>query len=129
MFQFRAMSRVLLASLACGIGGCYVPNGGWTLRSGIDLRTHKKPAIFTEMVDTHWDEWNRVAQMNAAYGASPGDSCPPVENLPPGTTIISSTANSSDTPDSKVVQTSQSDSSSKEPMPKASKPTGAWLFR
>jgi len=127
MFQFRAISRVLLASLALGIGGCYIPNGGWTLRSGVDLRTHKKPSVFTELVDTRWDEWNRVAQMNSAYGTSATEICPPIEGLPPGT-VISPTITKADSDDSRVVQTSQV-STSKAPAPKPAKPTGAWLFR
>ena len=128
MFQFRAVSRVFLASLACGIGGCYIPNGGWTLRSGIDLRTHKKPACFTELVDTRWDEWNRVAQMNSAYGMGPNENCPlPPEGLPPGT-VISSDTEQKESDESSVVQTSQK-SSSKAPAKRAAKPTGAWLFR
>lgn len=64
--------------LACGLlfvgaaTGCYVPGGGWTMRTGVDFRTPRKPGCYVEMVDTRWDEWNRVAQMNA-YGGS----CPP----------------------------------------------------
>lgn len=63
-----------LATMLTGIGmitgsaGCYVPGGGWTLRSGIDWRIGHKPAAFVEMVDTKWDEWNRVSQMNM-FGA------------------------------------------------------------
>jgi hypothetical protein len=59
-----------LAMVAC-VSGCYIPGSGWTLRSGIDLRTHRKPAVFAEMVDSRWDEWNRVAQMNAMGGGCP----------------------------------------------------------
>ena len=59
-----------LAMVTC-VSGCYIPGSGWTLRSGIDLRTYRKPAVFTEMVDTRWDEWNRVAQMNAMGGSCP----------------------------------------------------------
>src|SRR5204862_78913 len=46
------------------LSGCYVPGGGWTLRSGVDCRTCRKPALYMEMVDTRWDEWARVAQVN-----------------------------------------------------------------
>ena len=54
--------------------GCYVPGGGWTVRSGIDLRTCRKPALYVETVDTRWDEWNRVARHN--LGCAPGYPAP-----------------------------------------------------
>jgi hypothetical protein len=53
---------------ACALSGCYIPGSGWTLRTGLDARTARKPALFVEMVDTRWDEWNRVAQCNVAGG-------------------------------------------------------------
>jgi hypothetical protein len=45
--------------------GCFVPGGGWTMRSGVDVRCLKKPAVFVELVDTRWDEYNRIAVMNS----------------------------------------------------------------
>lgn len=65
-----ATIRALLKAatpVAClfGLSGCFVPEGGWTLRSGLDWRTHAKPGVYVEMVDTRWDEWNRVAVMNS----------------------------------------------------------------
>jgi hypothetical protein len=62
----------MIGAWACGLTGCYIPGSGWTLRSGLDVRTHRKPAVFVEMVDTRWDEWNRVAQCNVYGGGSPG---------------------------------------------------------
>lgn len=53
----------LLISLPAS--GCYVPGGGWTMRTGIDLRRHAKPSAFVELVDTRWDEYNRIAEINA----------------------------------------------------------------
>ena len=44
--------------------GCFVPGGGWTMRTGVDVRCLKKPSAFVELVDTRWDEYNRVALMN-----------------------------------------------------------------
>jgi hypothetical protein len=55
---------LVLAAVAAS--GCYVPGGGWTLRGGLDLRTYRRPAVFTELVDTRWDEYNRVAFQNSA---------------------------------------------------------------
>lgn len=60
------LPKVCLAALALGTtAGCFIPGGGWTLRTGLDWRTHAKPGAYLELVDTRWDEWNRVAQMNA----------------------------------------------------------------
>jgi hypothetical protein len=44
--------------------GCYVPGGGWTMRTGLDTRRRHKPSVFVELVDSRWDEFNRVATMN-----------------------------------------------------------------
>ena len=56
------------------MSGCYIPGGGWTLRTGVDVRTLAKPAAFVEMVDTRWDEWNRVAIKNATARHARGGS-------------------------------------------------------
>ncbi len=67
------LRTLIVASLmALTLPGCYIPRGGWTLRSGIDLRTRGKPGAFVEMVDTRWDECNRLTQCQG--GSSP---CPP----------------------------------------------------
>ena len=90
-----AHSRCLLfaALPALLLQGCYISGSGWTFRSGIDLRTCYKPAIFTELVDSRWDEWNRIAQKNAenaapeVYYTSPPASGPmawPSETEQPG---------------------------------------------
>lgn len=90
LFPARQAAGVLIAAL---VSGCYVPGGGWTLRSGLDTRTCRKPALYMEMVDTRWDEWSRVAQMNsmpAQYypppGVHPGDGplAAPTPDLTPG---------------------------------------------
>jgi hypothetical protein len=62
--------------------GCYIPGGGWTLRTGLDFRTHCKPGAYVEVVDTRWDEWNRVAQMNAMIGTSSAPLLTPVAAPP-----------------------------------------------
>lgn len=74
-------------TVAVTASGCFVPGGGWTLRGGCDLRTHRKPAVFMEMVDTRWDEHNRVAQLNA-MNALGGD----VQVLPAGAATIRDTS-------------------------------------
>lgn len=37
------------------------------MRGGIDVRRKCKPSVFVELVDTRWDEYNCVAEMNT-YG-------------------------------------------------------------
>jgi hypothetical protein len=64
--------------LVSSASGCYIPGGGWTLRTGVDVRTYRKPGCYVEMVDTRWDEWNRIAQMNAYGGACPAQSGGPL---------------------------------------------------
>ncbi len=34
------------------------------MRTGLDVRRYHKPSVFFELVDTRWDEYNRVAEMN-----------------------------------------------------------------
>jgi hypothetical protein len=34
------------------------------MRTGVDLRRPKKPSAFLELVDTRWDEYNRIAEIN-----------------------------------------------------------------
>src|SRR5262245_25913949 len=64
----RAVARTslcLAAALSSLLAsGCYVPGGGWTMRTGLDTRRRHKPSVFVELVDTRWDEFNRVATMN-----------------------------------------------------------------
>jgi hypothetical protein len=38
------------------------------MRTGIDVRRYHKPSVFVELVDTRWDEYNRVAEMNLTGG-------------------------------------------------------------
>ena len=71
----RRQKKWLTAALvAATLSGCYIPGGGWTMRTGLDFRTCYKPAAFLEMVDTRWDEYNRVALMNNTpnYGPTIG---------------------------------------------------------
>src|SRR5262245_30647122 len=60
----QTASRLALLPLALAASGCFVPGGGWTMRGGVDLRRHRKPAAFVELVDTRWDEYNRIAEIN-----------------------------------------------------------------
>jgi hypothetical protein len=69
---------VLLVSLPAL--GCYIPGGGWTMRTGVDLRRHKKPSAFVELVDTRWDEYNRIAEINTMMALTP----PPAAPVPGG---------------------------------------------
>lgn len=91
--RFDRFPKVCLLAMTLGVtAGCYVPGGGWTLRTGVDWRTHAKPGAYLELVDTRWDEWNRVAQMNAMMGeaypvvsepnAAPASSAPPAQTPP-----------------------------------------------
>lgn len=68
-FQPAAKASLAATALACLlVSGCYVPGGGWTMRTGVDLRRHRKPSLFCELVDTRWDEYNRVAEQNLSLG-------------------------------------------------------------
>jgi hypothetical protein len=60
----RTGSRLVAMLLCLTVAGCYIPGGGWTMRTGLDVRRHRKPSVFLELVDTRWDEYNRVATMN-----------------------------------------------------------------
>jgi hypothetical protein len=110
--------RLLAGGLLCAVlSGCYVPNGGWTLRSGFDCRTHRKPAMFLEMVDTRWDEWNRVAQINAMQTTW--------EAPPPG--AMASPPRHSSLPSSSLREPAQLPA-----VPEATataQPAGRWMFR
>ena len=64
ILMFLGRRAGLSALLALSLAGCYIPGGGWTLRTGADFRTRYKPGVFLEMVDTRWDEYNRVACQN-----------------------------------------------------------------
>jgi hypothetical protein len=100
------------------LAGCYVHNGGWTLRSGFDCRTHRKPAVFLEMVDTRWDEWNRVAQINALQPAWEGSPTGPAAP-PPG--LYSAPSSSLQEP-AQLPAVPESATAS-------AQPAGGWLFR
>jgi len=101
----RAASRPVLALLCLASAGCYVPGGGWTARAGLDTRRPHKPSAFVEVVDTRWDEYNRIATMNLDLATSrrgrrmgmecptdsmpglpppTGNGLPPGQGLPPG---------------------------------------------
>jgi hypothetical protein len=74
----RTVSRLAILPVALAASGCFVPGGGWTMRGGIDLRRHRKPSAFVELVDTRWDEYNRVAEINMmnSMGDSQGVAAP-----------------------------------------------------
>ena len=79
--------RLALVPVCLAASGCFVPNGGWTMRTGVDLRRMWKPSVFVEMVDTKWDEYNRVEELNTSCGyAHQGvvfePSSPPIETAP-----------------------------------------------
>lgn len=84
MSQNRWNRALLLAvvPLCLAASGCFVPGGGWTLRSGIDLRRKCKPSAFVELVDTKWDEYNLVEEMNV-YGAYGDQGVPFIPGSPP----------------------------------------------
>jgi hypothetical protein len=63
--RIRIVARFLALLVCLTAVGCFVPGGGWTLRTGVDVRRHCKPAAFLELVDTRWDEYNRIAEINA----------------------------------------------------------------
>ena len=117
--HFERMARLVAGALLCaGLSGCYVPNGGWTLRSGLDCRTHRKPAMFIEMVDTRWDEWNRVAQINALQPAWE----------PPSAQHLGSQAGPSSAPSSSHQEPAQLPAVP-ESSTASAHPAGGWLFR
>ncbi|MBI3864589.1 MAG: hypothetical protein HY290_22125 [Planctomycetia bacterium] len=79
--------RVALAPLCLAASGCFIPGGGWTLRTGVDLRRKWKPSAFVELVDTKWDEYNRVEDLNMSgffpdQGAVFHPGAPPIETAP-----------------------------------------------
>jgi hypothetical protein len=88
----RTGTRLGLLLVCAASSGCYIPGGGWTMRTGLDVRRYHKPSAFLELVDTRWDEYNRVAEMNLLGGpidprAVVTPWCPPNGGgmgLPPG---------------------------------------------
>jgi hypothetical protein len=88
----RTGTRLGLLLVCAASSGCYIPGGGWTMRTGLDVRRYHKPSAFLELVDTRWDEYNRVAELNLTGGpidprAVVTPWCPPNGGpmvLPPG---------------------------------------------
>ncbi len=88
----RTGTRLGLLLVCAATTGCYIPGGGWTMRTGLDVRRYHKPSAFLELVDTRWDEYNRVAELNLMGGpidprAVVTPWCPPNGGtmvLPPG---------------------------------------------
>lgn len=88
----RTGTRLGLLLICATTSGCYIPGGGWTMRTGLDVRRYHKPSAFLELVDTRWDEYNRVAELNLMGGpidprAVVTPRCPPNgtgPGLPPG---------------------------------------------
>ena len=60
----RTAARLAALAVCLAASGCFVPGGGWTMRTGLDVRRYRKPSVFVELVDTRWDEYNRIAEMN-----------------------------------------------------------------
>jgi len=60
----RIAARLAALAVCLAASGCFVPGGGWTMRTGLDVRRYRKPSVFVELVDTRWDEYNRIAEMN-----------------------------------------------------------------
>ena len=59
------------------------------MRTGVDLRRPRKPSAFVELVDTRWDEYNRIAEINsmtvsttAPAAFTPGSAPGPTEEFP-----------------------------------------------
>jgi hypothetical protein len=96
----RTGTRLGLLLVCAATSGCYIPGGGWTMRTGLDVRRYRKPSAFLELVDTRWDEYNRVAELNLMGGpidprAVVTPWCPPnggMMGLPPGTNGVPSAA-------------------------------------
>lgn len=90
-----AVFRILAGLILCAGGsGCFVPGGGWTMRTGLDVRRYHKPSVFVELVDTRWDEYNRIAEINSTGGMLDArgivtPNCPPNGGTvpPPGGSV------------------------------------------
>ena len=86
MTSNRARIIYRLSALLIGLSasGCFVPGGGWTMRTGVDLRRYKKPSAFVELVDTRWDEYNRIAEINSMMACTPSPSIVSPAGFAPG---------------------------------------------
>lgn len=74
----RIICRLLALPIGLSMSGCFIPGGGWTMRTGVDLRRPKKPSAFVELVDTRWDEYNRIAEINTfSVPVSYSNTAPP----------------------------------------------------
>ncbi len=51
------------------------------MRTGVDVRRCMKPAVFVELVDTRWDEYNRVAEINSTLAPPIASSRPPARGI------------------------------------------------
>src|SRR5262249_33637787 len=83
----RTAVRLSVALLCLAASGCFVPGGGWTMRGGLDFRRPRKPSAFVELVDSRWDEYNRIADMNIAGGMVESNVLTPIappSNAAPG---------------------------------------------
>lgn len=123
----RLGRAAILAGTGLLLAGCYVPNGGWTLRAGFDRRTDRKPACFVEMVDTRWDEWNRISQLNAMQAV-----CEPAGNYgPPSPPPFASPPPVTRTKEPPQLPATPEDlpPSPAERREAAAQPMGGWLFQ
>ena len=80
----RIVCHLTALLIGLSVSGCYIPGGGWTMRTGVDLRRHKKPSAFVELVDTRWDEYNRVAEINQMTVSNPAPSTASPAAFTPG---------------------------------------------
>lgn len=80
----RLAARLGVVLFCLAAAGCFVPGGGWTMRGGLDFRRRHKPSAFVELVDTRWDEFNRIAEMNISDGMADSNVVVAPVN-PPGT--------------------------------------------
>lgn len=85
--RLNTVFRLALVPLCVAASGCFLPGGGWTLRTGVDLRRVWKPSAFVELVDTKWDEYNRIEEKNLSgvfinQGPVFQPGSPPIDTAP-----------------------------------------------
>ena len=84
----RTAVRLSVALVCLAACGCFVPGGGWTMRGGLDFRRPRKPSAFVELVDSRWDEYNRIADLNIAGGMVESNVVTPIAPPSNGAPVI-----------------------------------------